>query len=217
MEEEGLLSALSQAAIGSGRGLINPLSGSTAGQVDLNDPTQLGDLEDAGLMSHMDEARAQLADQERASTLLVENAQLSEMEVDGRSALSDLMTLLREQRAMLANARDNIFLHSSNAAKIAAGITPHGYPPVDSSKLAASSKAAVPSGIRADTGSLVMLSSRINEVGNEIERVCSALEAAESILTRARRSVEGVMTGRSQRCTHYESAWHELSKTLQLH
>ena len=211
MEEEGLLSALSQAAISSGRGLINPLSGSPAGQVDLNDPSQLGDLEDAGLMSHMDEARAQLADQERASTLLVESSQLSEMEVEGRSSLSDLMTLLREQRAALANARDTIFLHSSNVAKMAAGITPHGYPPVDSSKTAAAS------GIRANTGSLVMLSSRINDAGNEIERVCGALEAAESALTRARRSVEGVMTGRSQRCAHYESAWHELSKTLQLH
>jgi len=217
MEEEGLLNALSQAAIASGRGLINPLSGSSAGQIDLNDPTQLGDLEDAGLMSHMDEARAQLADQERASLLLVESDQLSEMEVDGRSVLSDLMTLLREQRAALANARDNIFLHASNAAKIAAGITPHGYPQVDPSKSAAPPKPVSPSGVRADTGALVMLSSRTNEAGNEIERVCGALEAAENMLTRARRSVEGVMTGRSQRCTHYESAWHELSKTLQLH
>jgi hypothetical protein len=217
MEEEGLLNALSQAAIASGRGLINPLSGSAAGQVDLNDPTQLGDLEDAGLMSHMDEARAQLADQERASALLVESDLLSEMEIDGRSALSDLMTLLREQRAALANARDSIFLHASNAAKIAAGVTPHGYPQVDSLKPAAPPKPAAASGIRTDTGSLVMLSSRINEAGNEIERVCSALEAAESTLTRARRSVEGVMTGRGQRCTHYENAWHELSKTLQLH
>ena len=129
MEEEGLLGALSQAASATGRGLINPLGTGQLTQVDLNDPTQLGDLEDAGLMSHMDEARAQLAEQERTSALLVNNSMLAEMETEGRSSLSNLMLMLREQRTALAATRDSIFLHASNAAKLAAGITPHSYPP----------------------------------------------------------------------------------------
>ena len=208
MEEEGLLGALSQAASATGRGLINPLGTGQLTQVDLNDPTQLGDLEDAGLMSHMDEARAQLAEQERMSALLVNNSMLAEMETEGRSSLSNLMLMLREQRTALAATRDSIFLHASNAAKLAAGITPHGYP---------AKSANDPAGIRSDTGSLVLLSSRINTVGSEIEQICEVLAAAECTLTRARRSVETVMTGRNQRYVHYETAWQELSKTLQPH
>jgi hypothetical protein len=64
---------------------------------------------------------------------------------------------------------------------------------------------------------MVLLSSRMNTLGGEIEQSCEALAAAESLLTRARRSVETVMTGRNQRYVHYESAWQELSKTLQPH
>ena len=201
MEDEGLIGALSQAANSTGRGLINPLSnaGLDPVQVDLNDPAQLADLEDAGLMDHMDAARAQLVAQELASKELVDNEILSKQEIEGRCALSDVMNLIREQRQLLASVRDAVYLNSSNAEKLSKGIAPHGYPSVNA---------------RSGAGPLELLSTRINDMGTAVEQIYDTLTSAESVLMRARRSVESVMVGRNQRCIHYESAWKELSQTL---
>lgn len=204
MEDEGLLGALNAAAAGARHGQINPLANKGTAQVDLNDPAQLADLEDAGLMGHMEEARAQLAAQELAAAELPPAAQLLTQETEGRCALSEMVTVIWDQRAALAAARDAIFLHASNAERLAAGATPHGYP--TETKVGAE---------KSETRKLVYLSSRINLVGSELERICETLGRAEGALTRARRSVEGVMVGRAARAAHYEGAWKELSTIIQ--
>ena len=168
-------------------------------QVDLNDATQIGDLEDAGLVEHMATARAQLAAQERAGAALTPANTLLQADIEGRRALSSLSALLREQRMALSCVRDTVMLQSSNAEKIAAGTKPHGFPAPDGGRNAAQ---------------LTFLSARISASGADLERICAAIEIAECDLTRARRSIEAATVGLSQRSAHYEQAWTELGATV---
>jgi hypothetical protein len=204
-EDVGLLSALNSAAEGSGagRGLFSQVSsGVQAMQVDLNDPAQLGDLEDAGLMGHMEEARAQLVAQELAAAQLPEEAGLMASSVEGRAGLSTVMSALREQRAALASARDEVYLQASNSEKLAAGLTPHGFPTTGKDTFATRQ-------------SLIYLCARINSAGAQLAQICTTLEAAESELTRARRAVDTALAGHTHRSQHFKESWTALGKTLQ--
>ena len=209
--EEGLIGALNSAASSSGRVLQCPPlpaileSGAVsteelrkAVQVDLNDEAQLGDLEDPTLMGHMDEARAQLADQLRAAAELPAMESIMASEVSARRRFSLLTNTLRDCQRNLATARDNILLQSTNAEKMSMGLTPHGFPAGDARC----------------TNQLKHLSSAIDDVGNAVAQICDALDAAQCEMTRARREIETATVGFGQRCEHYESAWNELSITL---
>lgn len=168
-------------------------------QIDLNDATQIGDLEDAGLIEHMAAARAQLAAQERAGATLPPAESLIQADIEGRRALSSLSALLREQRMALSCVRDTVMLQSSNAEKIASGVKPHGFPAPDGGR---------------NPAQLTFLSARISASGADLERICAAIEAAECELTRARRSIEAATVGLCQRSTHYEQAWIALGATV---
>lgn len=168
-------------------------------QVDLNDSAQLGDLEDAGLIGHMEQARNQLAAQIVAAEKLALEEKINATETSGRRSLSTLMNDIREQRLALACVRDGAFLHASNAEKLAAGIQPHGYPTNTQ---------------RSNPSQLVYLSAQLMTTGNELERICNNLESAECELIRARRDLETAAFERTQRCAHFEKAWTELQTTI---
>jgi hypothetical protein len=202
-EEVGLISELNSAA-GTGRGLFSQAASNVQAsnvQVDLNDPAQLGDLEDAGLMSHMEEARAQLAAQELAAAQLPEEASLLASSAEGRTGLSTVMNVLREQRAALVSARDEVYLQASNSEKLAAGLTPHGFPPTGKDTFASRQ-------------SLIYLCSRINSACAQLAQICTSLESAESELTRARRAVDITLAGHAQRSQYFKESWSDLGKTL---
>lgn len=201
--EPSLLAGLNRAAGIAGRQIFGAPGGGQA-QVDLNDAAQIGDLEDPGLVGHMDAARARLAEQEAAAAALPAAAAAAAADVEGRRALSTVMTALRDQRAALAAARDAVFLQASNAEKLAAGIQPHGFP---------SPRAGLREAVR-DPAALVYLSARLTAAGGELEQLGAALERAEAELTRARRDVEAASVARAARCAHFEEAWAALGELV---
>jgi len=195
LEGGDLLGSLNSAAAGRGhRMFAGALADRSGVQIDLNDEAHLGDLEDSGLMSHMEEARQQLASQETAAAGLPAAAELDAAELEGRRGLSSLTLLLREQRAALAQAREMTMLIAGHSEKLASGVVPHGFPRAGS------------------RDQLMHLSSRISATGTDVERICAQLEAAESELTRVRRHLETAASGRTKRASHFEAAWSGLSK-----
>jgi hypothetical protein len=198
--EPSLLTDLNRAAGIAGRQVFGSVQGrgpQNQTQIDLNDAAQIGDLEDPGLVGHMDAARARLAEQTAAAAALPAAAAALAADVEGRRALSALMTALRDQRAALAATRDAVFLQASNAEKLAAGIQPHGFP---------AARPGVRETVR-DPAALVFLSARLNTAGAELEQLGGALERAEAELTRARRDMEAASVARAARCAHFEEAW----------
>lgn len=206
---DGLIHSLNQAAIESRRGvgLIGQLSAGSAPatQIDLNDEAHLADLEDAGLMSHMEEARAQLMEQLKEISQLPSRDTVMQADTMARRALSAIITDIADQKMSLATVRDRVVLHASDIEKLSAGMQPYGYP---SAHGAHSTQVA-------DRGQLVYLCSRVSTSGTEIEQLWNKLHRIEIAMTCARRDIETALVGLERRGTYFESAWHKLHDKLQ--
>lgn len=209
---DGLIHSLNQAANEARRGVsfIGQLSAGAAPatQIDLNDETHLADLEDAGLMSHMEEARAQLMEQLKEISQLPSREAVSQADTTARRALSTIITDVAEQKMSLATVRDRVVLHASDIEKLSAGIQPYGYP-------SAHGTHSTPAALAADRGQLVYLCSRVSASGTDIELLWNKLHRIEVALTCARREIESALVGLERRGTYFESAWHQLCDKLQ--
>jgi hypothetical protein len=167
-------------------------------QVDLNDAKQLADLEDPGLVAHMDRARKQLANHERNQAALPSEESLRRGDTDARRALSSLMTSLKTQQMALQVACDDVLLQATNAQKLADGGQPHGYPAADD--LSPQEHAAK---------SFEYLGKKVSAAGNDLAQIVTALEGFERELTLARRAYENAVDGLARRGQYFEEAYGE--------
>jgi hypothetical protein len=169
------------------RGLAASMSsGDTRTGIDLNDEKELADLEDPRLMAHMGDRRAALRAAEAAK--LPDPAKLNEEDIAARRGLSTLTVTLREHIMALRCAADNVALHSSNAAKVASGTRPHGYPEEAGT-----------------AGWVAHLAKAIAKTAAEIEDAVNSATEAERVLTVARRSSEAAAAGYRARAEHYSA------------
>lgn len=202
---DGLIQSLNRAAAESRRGIINPLAAGAASatQIDLNDETHLADLEDAGLMSHMEEARAHLIEQLKEISQLPSQAAVTQADMAARRALSAVIIDITDQKMSMASIRDRIVLHANDIEKLAAGMQPHGYPSAHGTHPCA------------DRGQLVYLCTRVSTSGTDIELLWNRLHRLEIAMTCARREVESALVALERRGTYFESAWQRLHDSLQ--
>jgi hypothetical protein len=163
-----------------------------AHQVDLNDAERLADLEDPGLVAHMNRARAQRAEHARQRAELPSAAALQGADADARHSLSALSVELKDLRGALQQCADEVLLHASNARKIAAGAAPHGYAAGD------------------PPAAVAALGERVATSGDALTRTIGALVALERHLTLARRTYETVIDGLARRERHYEVAYSDI-------
>lgn len=99
-------------------------------QVDLNDERNLSELEDPGLVSHMEQARRTLASQMAKSGALPARADMRAKQVQNARQFSSLIQKLDQVKRDLQCGTEETFLQAANAAKLAAGQTPHAFPRV---------------------------------------------------------------------------------------
>lgn len=97
-------------------------------QVDLNDEGNLTGLEDRGLLSHMDEARRALAEQNK--TQHPDQTVLRTGHVKTLRQFSTLVQTLTSANMELQCGVEETFLQANNAAKLSKGETPHAFPSV---------------------------------------------------------------------------------------
>ena len=201
----GLISSLNRAAGEARRGFIDPLAStaSNATQIDLNDAAHLADLEDAGLMSHMEEARAQLLEQLKEISRLPSSAEVTQADTAARCALSGIITEISDQKMTLASVRDRVVLHASDIEKLSAGLLPYGFPSAHGTHPCA------------DRGQLLYLCTKVSTSGNEIEQIWNRIHRLENSMMRARREIETALVGLERRGTYFETAWKQLHDTLQ--
>ena len=202
---DGLIHSLNLAASATKRGVGFIGAGAPAAQIDLNDETHLADLEDAGLMSHMEEARAQLMKQLEEISQLPSRESVTQADTAARRALSAVITDIAEQKMSLATVRDRVVLHASDIEKLSAGMLPYGYP----------SAHGTPSALCADRGQMVYLCSRVSASGTEIEQLWNKLHQIEVAMTCARREIESALVGLERRGAYFESAWQRLHDMIQ--
>jgi hypothetical protein len=164
-----------------------------AHQVDLNDAKHLADLEDPGLLAHMDQARKHLADHERAAAALPDDESLRRADVEARRSLSSLMTSLKTQQMALQVACDNVLLAATNAQRLVAGDWPHGYP-----------------GSGISEKNVTHLGRKVASAGEDLLGIVATFGAFENELTLARRAYEVAISGQTRRSQCFEVAYAEI-------
>ena len=169
-------------------------------QVDLNDASQLADLEDSGLMAHMDDARKLLADHVRNEAVLPHAEELQRCDAATRRSLSGIVTGLKSQQGGLQVAYNEILLQAANAQKLATGRHPHGYPAPPSQSLSAQN--------------LEFLGTKTLSVGEDLAGVIAGIEDLERALTITRRAYENTVEGLTRRCRFFEKAYETLAAAI---
>jgi hypothetical protein len=163
-------------------------------QVDLNDAKQLADLEDPGLLAHMDRARKQMSDHARGLAALPAEETLQAHDTAARRSLSGLMTSLKAQQMAIRVACDDVLLQATNSQKLAEGGRPHGHPPGGTA-----------------AKSFEIIGEKVSAAGEDLARVAAALGEFERELTLARRAYENAVEGLSRRGQYFERAYGEVA------
>lgn len=169
-------------------------------QVDLNDERNLEALEDKGLIEHMRAARRRSRANAEREARLPDRATIQCGDVEGRRALSSLMTGLKEQQASLRCVRDEVHAHTANVGLLAKNEQPYGYPAVEEP----------PGGAMARC--LAHLERRMMSSVADLDAITVALDDLERRLTLARRNYEAVVDGLCRRGAHFEAAYTEASE-----
>jgi hypothetical protein len=93
-------------------------------------PPAIEDLEDPGLIEHMNRARERLADYTRRQGQVPSFSTIITKDIEIRRTLTDIMRALDDGKRELNIATEEAINTATNAQKLAEGIRPHGYPVV---------------------------------------------------------------------------------------
>lgn len=170
-------------------------------QVDLNDEHHLADLEDKGLMSHMERAREILAAQEKSRAELPSRESVKANHVKNLRQFSALVQALRTADMELQSGVEETFLQARNAARIGNGETPHSFPKVPEAK-------------PANHEALTLLSSKIDKTANSCQESSKAITSAIQTLDVLRRESEAVVDAMTKMADHYRAAYNALEQLL---
>jgi hypothetical protein len=170
-------------------------------QIDLNDKRNIAELEDKGLMSHMESARRLLAEQEKCKAGLPSREDVKASHVKSLRQFSALVQELRTTDLELQSGVEETFLQARNATRIGGGETPHSFP-------------GVPQGKPANHEALAMLSTKIDRAGNSCQESSKAITSAIQTLDVLRRDSESVVDALTKMVDHYRKAYDALEQLL---
>lgn len=170
-------------------------------QVDLNDERNLADLEDKGLMSHMDKARAALAEQAKRHQELPKQNEIRARHVKNLRAFSSLVQGLQNAGQELLCGVEDAFIQSSNATKLSKGDRPHSFPDV-------------PKGAPANREAIVKLAEKISSSAGQCQKTNTAITDTVNGIDVLRREYEMVVDAYAKHLEHYRASHDALIQIL---
>ena len=170
-------------------------------QIDLNDEHNLADLEDKGLRSHMERARAILADEEKSKAALPSQETIRANHIKNLRQFSALIGALREADLEMQNGVEDTFLQARNAARLGVGEQPHAFPPI-------------PKGKPANSEALAMLGDKTDKAAKACQASSAAVTATIQSLDVLRRESEVVVDTLMKLVDHYRASFAAIERLL---
>ena len=170
-------------------------------QVDLNEESNIGELEDKRLMGHMVSARKSLAEQERRRLTLPRFEEVRAQHVKNKQQVSGLIQRLQEVGLETQCGVEDTFLQSSNTTKLASGSRPHAFP-------------EVPPEVPPNRAALVMLAQKISGAGSTCQKTITAISDTVNQLDVLRRDQEVVVDALVSLYHHYRASHEALEHLL---